>query len=235
MDFLERYSRQIMLPEMGIEAQEKLSRARLLIVGVGGLGSPVALYLTASGVGHIGLVDADTVSESNLQRQVLYATDEVGQSKVLCARRRLLQLSPHTRIDTYAERLTEENARDIIARYDMVIDGCDNAATRYLIDEVCAEQGKPYVYGAIAEYTGQVSLFCTSGGLRYAELFPDRDYILSQPSVERGVVGAIAGIIGSVQAAEAIKFITGVGEPLIRRLFTFDMRTMQSEILLFEK
>lgn len=231
MDLTERYSRQIMLPQMGIESQKRLLQARVLIVGVGGLGSPVSLYLTAAGVGHIGLIDADTVSESNLQRQVLYTTEEVGQSKVLCAARRLGKLSPHTHIDTYQEKLTPENAADIITRYDMVVDGCDNPATRYLIDEVCAKLHKPYVFGAICEYVGQVSVFCTPGGIRYIDLFPDKEYAISQQRHVTGVLGILPGITGCVEAAEAIKLITGCGEPLIRRLFTIDTRTMQSDIL----
>ncbi len=231
MDLSERYSRQIMLPEVGMEGQQRLLQARVLIVGVGGLGSPVALYLTAAGVGHIGLVDADTVSESNLQRQVLYTTDEVGQSKTFCAARRLNKLSPHTEIETYPERLTSENAAGIIARYDLVVDGCDNPATRYLIDEVCAAQHKPYVYGAISEFTGQASVFCTPGGRRYADLFPDKEYALSQMRHVAGVIGILPGIVGCVEGAEAIKLITGCGEPLINRLFTIDVRTMQSMLL----
>ena len=148
----ERYSRQTMLPEIGEAGQERLQKARVLIVGVGGLGSPIALYLTAAGVGCLGLVDDDVVSVSNLQRQVLYTEAEVGAPKVECARRRLSTLNSTIRIETYPTRLTDENAGSIIANYDLVIDGCDNAATRYLIDEVCARQGKPYVYGSIAAF-----------------------------------------------------------------------------------
>ena len=139
----ELYFRQMMLPEVGREGQQRLLAARVLIVGVGGLGSPVALYLAAAGVGHIGLADGDVVSLSNLQRQVLYATEEVGKSKVACARQRLLQLAPHITVDTYDCRLDAANARDLITSYDIVVDGCDNAATRYIIDEECARQGKP--------------------------------------------------------------------------------------------
>lgn len=227
----ERYSRQIMLPEVGREGQQRLLAARVLIVGVGGLGSPVALYLAAAGVGRIALVDADVVSLSNLQRQVLYATAEVGESKVMCARRRLLQLAPHIEVDTYPVRLDASNVSDLITPYDIVVDGCDNAATRYIIDDECARQGKPYVYAAISEYEGQVSVFSLPGDRRYSHLYPDREAAVARPATAQGVLGVLPGIVGCVEAAEVVKLITRCGEPLINRLFTIDVRTMQSHVL----
>ena len=229
MDLQERYSRQIILPDIGEQGQQRLLQSRVLIVGVGGLGSPIALYLTAAGVGHIGLIDDDVVSLSNLQRQVLYTTDEVGKSKVACAVARLQKLSPHTQFTPYDTRLTQENATDIISQYDIVVDGCDNAATRYLIDDVCVQLHKPYVYGAISEYSGQVSIFCTDGGRRYRDIFPS-DSVCSQPT-SKGVIGVLPGLIGSIEAAEVIKLITGAGSPLVNRLYTVDIRTMQSLII----
>lgn len=216
-----------MLPEIGEEGQRRLADASILIVGVGGLGSAVALYLTAAGVGRIGVIDHDRVSLSNLQRQVLYTEAEVGESKTACARLRLQALSSHTRIDAYDERLTEENAERIIAGYDMVVDGCDNFATRFLIDETCHRQGKPYVYGSIGEYHGQLSVFNYRGGIRYSDLFPDREKLSAAPPKVLGVLGTTPGFIGCLEASEAIKIITGCGEVLSNRLFTIDMRTME--------
>ena len=198
-----------MLPEIGEAGQERLQKARVLLVGVGGLGSPVALYLTAAGVGCLGLVDDDMVSMSNLQRQVLYTEAEVGAPKVECARRRLSTLNSMTRIETYPTRLTAENAESIIANYDLVVDGCDNAATRCLIDEVCARQGKPYVYGSIAAFEGQVSVFNYRGG----------------------VIGSIPGVIGSIQATEAIKIIVGCGEVLSGKLYLVDLLSLRHDII----
>ncbi len=225
----ERYSRQTMLPEIGETGQEKLRRARVLVVGVGGLGSPITLYLAAAGVGCLGLIDGDTVSVSNLQRQVLYTECEIGLSKVECARRRLSALNSETQIVCYPTRLTGQNADSIIAGYDLVIDGCDNAATRYLIDETCARQGKPYIYGAIAGFQGQVSVFNYRGGPRYCDLYP-RPEVMPQPR-PGGVMGAIPGIVGCMQAAEAIKIITGCGEVLSSKLYLTDLLSLQHEII----
>ncbi len=224
-----RYSRQTMLPEIGEAGQERLQKARVLIVGVGGLGSPIALYLTAAGVGCLGLVDDDVVSLSNLQRQVLYTEAEVGAPKVECARRRLSGLNGTTRIETYPTRLTAENAGSIIANYDLVVDGCDNAATRYLIDEECARQGKPYVYGSIAAFEGQVSVFNYRGGPRYSDLYPRPEVI--PPAQPGGVIGSIPGVIGSIQATEAIKIIAGCGEVLSGKLYCTNLLTLQHEII----
>ncbi len=230
---MERYSRQIMLPEIGDEGQKKLSDASVLLVGVGGLGSPIALYLVGAGIGRIGLIDADTVSESNLQRQVLYTEKEVGLPKVTCAKLRLQALSGNTQIDTYQTYFSEENAYDLVKKYDLVIDGCDNFATRYLINDCCVAAGKPYVYGAIGEFSGQVSVFNYQGGMTYRDLYPDENDLTSRPRTTHGVIGVVPGIIGCIEASEAIKIITGCGTPLSNRVFTIDIRSMHSDILEF--
>lgn len=227
----ERYARQIMLPDVGEEGQRRLAAASVLVVGVGGLGSAVSLYLAAAGIGRIGLVDDDRVSLSNLQRQVLYTEAEVGESKVLCARKRLQALSPHTQIDTYAERLTPRNAERLVAPYDLVVDGCDNFATRYLIDEICHRQGKPYVYGSIGEFHGQVSVFGYRGGMRYRDLFPEQELLSSAPAKALGVMGTTPGFIGCLEASEVLKIVTGIGDVLRNRLFTIDMLTMESRTI----
>lgn len=225
-----RYTRQEMLPEIGAAGQRRLAEASVLVAGVGGLGSALSLYLTAAGVGRIGLVDDDRVSESNLQRQVLYAEAEVGAPKVECARRRLAALSSRTCIETYPVRLTAANAEAIVARYDLVADGCDNFETRYLLDEVCARLGKPYVYGSIGAFTGQVAVFDGTEGMRYRDLFPDAPAPTEGPA---GVLGTTPGVIGTLEAAEAIKLIVGCGRPLRNRLFTIDLLTMESRTIEF--
>lgn len=223
-----RYSRHIMLPEIGCEGQKRLSQSSVLIVGVGGLGSPIALYLTAAGIGHIGIIDDDIVCESNMQRQILYNENEIGLDKTSCAYNRLQSLSHHTHISTYNMRLNRLNAAEIISKYDIVVDGCDNAITRYIIDEECAIQGKPYVYGAIDEYTGQVSVFDKRQNWRYIDLYPDSRFATTQNKITKGVVSTLPGIIGTIQATEVIKLITGMGGNLIGKIFTIDIRTMES-------
>ncbi len=226
----QRFARQIMLPEVGEEGQERIGKARVLIVGIGGLGSPAALYLAAAGVGRMGIIDADVVSVSNLHRQVLYTTADVGKYKVHCAQRRLQEVAPDMCIDTYCERLTADNS-NIISQYDIVVDGCDNAATRYLIDEACARNGIPYLYAAITSYAGQLTLFDARSNWRYCHLFPDKEYALAQPAVTQGVMGALPGVMGAMQAAECIKYILRLDNTLLRRLFTMDILTMQSDII----
>lgn len=223
-----RYARQEMLPEIGAAGQRRLAEASVLVVGGGGLGSAAALYLTAAGVGRIGLIDDDTVSETNLQRQILYIGAEVGAPKVACARRRLLALSPHTCIEARPERLTAVNAEAVIGRYDLVVDGCDNFATRYVIDDACFRLGKPYVYGSIGAFTGQVAVFNLHGGLRYRDLFPDGPAEAAGPA---GVLGTTPGTIGCLEASEALKILAGCGQPLRNRLFTIDLLTMESRTI----
>lgn len=233
MDPRERYARQTMLPEIGPEGQRRLAASSVLLVGVGGLGSPAALYLTGAGVGRLGLADPDTVSESNLQRQVLYTESQIGRPKPTAARERLAALSSSTRFDLHPEGLTAENARELVAAYDLVVECCDNFATRYLLDEACAEVGRPWVYGSIGAFHGQVSLFNGRTGRRYTELYPDREALCALPRSTAGVLGTVPGVIGAIEASEAIKWIAGFGEPLEGKLFTIDLKTLQTETIEF--
>lgn len=228
---MERYSRQIMLPEIGEEGQARLSAAKVLIVGVGGLGSPIALYLAGAGVGTLGLVDDDVVSLSNLQRQVLYTKEEVGDLKAVCASMRLAALNREIVINTYPTRLTAQNAHELIGQYDIVVDGCDNFATRYVIDDVCAALGKPYVYGAISGFEGQVSVFHYGDVKKsYRDLYPEEEEMLHMPPPFKGVTGVTPAVVGSVEATEVLKIICGFGEVLAGKLWTIDLRTLQSNI-----
>ncbi len=229
---MNRYSRQISLPEIGEDGQKKLHEAKVLIVGVGGLGSPIALYLAGAGVGTIGLVDDDTVSVSNLQRQILYTEAEVGQPKVHCAAQRLQALNGDVKVLACPFRLTPENARRLIAEYDIVVDGCDNFATRYLISDSCRALNKPYIYGAIQGFEGQVSVFCYGEQPKtYRDLFPDETETLQMPAPDKSVIGVTPAIVGSVEASETLKLICGYGEVLAGRLWTVDLRSMQSFVL----
>ncbi len=231
---LARYNRHIIIPEFGLEAQQKLKAARVLVVGSGGLGSPLLLYLAAAGVGTIGIVDFDRVDDSNLQRQVLFGTDAVGQPKVAAARRRLEALNPYIRIVTYDAVLNSRNALDILSDYDVVADGTDNFPTRYLVNDACVLLGKTNVYASIFQFEGQVSVFNYrhpngEWGPNYRDLYPTPPPPGLVPScAEGGVLGVLPGIIGSMQACEVIKVITGVGEPLSGRLFVFDALTFQT-------
>lgn len=229
---LNRYSRHIILPEFGLEAQEKLKKARVLVIGAGGLGCPILQYLTAAGVGLLGIVDDDAVSESNLQRQILYATEDIGRLKVEIAQKKLQAQNPFVEVKTYATRLTTANALAILKDYDLVVDGTDNFATRYLINDACILLDKPLVYGAIYKFEGQVSVFNwkdASGnyGPTYRCLFPEQPLKDSIPNcAEIGVLGVLPGIIGTFQANEVIKLITGIGNPLSGELLMMDLLTM---------
>lgn len=224
-----RYDRQTMLPEIGEEGQKKLKEAKVLIVGVGGLGSPIALYLAGAGVGCIGLVDDDRVSISNLQRQVLYSEKELDKPKATCAGKRLSDLNSDIRIRLYPTRLTTENAIDIIRPYDIVVDGCDNFATRYLMNDACLTLGKPYVYGAICGFEGQASVFNYGEHPKsYRDLYPDEDGMKQMPPPPKGVVGVTPAIVGSVEATEVLKIICGFGKVLAGELWTIDLRTWES-------
>jgi sulfur-carrier protein adenylyltransferase/sulfurtransferase len=225
---LARYNRHIIIPEFGEEAQLKLKAAKVLIIGSGGLGSPALLYLTAAGVGTIGIVDFDVVDDSNLQRQVLFDIHEIGKSKVEAARRRLEALNPHVRFILHNTHINSGNALDIIKEYDVVADGTDNFPTRYLVNDATLLLDKPNVYGSIFQFEGQVSVFNYVNrqgerGPNYRDLYPTPPPPGLVPScAEGGVLGVLPGIIGSLQALEVIKVITGVGEPLSGRFFTFD-------------
>lgn len=225
---LGRYNRHIIIPDFGMEAQIKLKKAKVLIVGAGGLGSPALLYLAAAGVGTLGIVDFDVVDDSNLQRQVLFGVESVGKLKVEAAKQRLMALNPHLRVNLHNTHLNSGNALDIIKDYDVVADGTDNFPTRYLVNDACLLLDKPNVYASIFQFDGQVSVFnyVDENGVRgpnYRDLYPTPPPPGLVPScAEGGVLGVLPGIIGSLQALEVIKVITGVGEPLSGRFFTFD-------------
>lgn len=224
----ERYNRQIMLEEIGEEGQIRLKHARVLVVGVGGLGSPIALYLAGAGVGHIGLVDNDMVSVSNLQRQVLYDETQTGQPKVFCAKKRIETLNRSITVRAYPVRLTAENAEEIIGGYDIVVDGCDNFATRYLINDTCIRLKKVYVYGAIREFDGQVAVFDHQGMSNYRDLFPDEEGTLAMPHPSKAVLGVTPGLVGIVEANETLKLILGYGDTLSGKLWHIDLKTLQT-------
>lgn len=230
----DRYSRQIMLPEIGESGQQRLLDARVLIVGLGGLGAPVATYLCGAGVGHIGLCDPDVVSLSNLQRQTLYSSEELGEPKVDVARRRLHAQNPEIEFRLYPEGLTQENAAGIVGDYDLVVDCTDNFKTRFLIDDICREADKPWVHGAIGEFFGQVSVMNHSQCRRFlSDIYPDREYLLSLPKTVKGVIGAVPGVTGALQACEVIKCVAGCGNLLAGKLFTINLLTMESETIQF--
>jgi molybdopterin/thiamine biosynthesis adenylyltransferase/rhodanese-related sulfurtransferase len=226
---LARYSRHLILPEVNIDGQRRIKAARVLCIGAGGLGSPAALYLTAAGIGTLGLVDADRVDASNLQRQILYGTDDVGKPKLEKARSRLLEINPNIEIVRHDDRLTSANAAEIIAPYDVVIDGSDNFPTRYLSNDVCVFARKPNIYGSVFRFEGQASVFAPHlGGPCYRCLFPEPPPPGAAPScAEAGVLGVLPGIIGLIQATEALKLILGTGETLAGRLLHFDALKMK--------
>jgi len=224
---LRRYGRHLVLPEIGREGQERLRAARVLIVGLGGLGSPASLYLAAAGVGSLGLVEFDEVDETNLQRQVLYGDPDLGRPKLEAALERLGEVNPHVRLEPHAGRLGLDNARRLVAAYDLVLDGSDNFPTRYLVNDACVLEGRPDVWGAVFRFDGQASVFAAPGGPCYRCLFPEPPPPGAVPScAEAGVFGSLPGIVGSIQATEAIKWITGAGEPLVGRLLVFDALAM---------
>lgn len=225
-----RYDRQIMLPEIGEEGQKKLSEAKVLIVGAGGLGSPVAIYLAGAGVGRIGVVDDDLVSITNLQRQILYSEAQEGSPKAECARERLLALNSSIRVDAHRLRVSAENVSGLISEYDIVVDATDNFSTRYVLSDACAAANKAMVHGAINALDGCVSVLCI-GKSTFRTLYPDQEQTLSMPHPGRAVVGVTPALVGSVQASQVLQLICGYGEPLIDRLWTVNLRNMQSFII----
>jgi sulfur-carrier protein adenylyltransferase/sulfurtransferase len=227
-----RYSRHLIMPEVTIEGQRRLKASSVLLVGAGGLGSPAALYLTAAGVGRIGLVDFDVVDESNLQRQILHDTNWVGRPKLESARARLGALNPHVAIETHAAALTRDNALDVIGAYDVVVDGTDNFETRYLTNDACYFLKKPNVYGSIFRFEGQASVFWPDRGPCYRCLYPEPPPPGLVPScAEGGVLGVLPGVVGGIQATEAIKVLLGIGQPLVGRLLLYDALAMSFDVL----
>ena len=225
---IRRYSRHLTLPEVGVEGQLRLREARVLLVGAGGLGSPLGVYLAAAGVGCIGLVDFDVVDLSNLQRQVLYSTADIGHPKLDRARRRLEEINPNVEVVQHPIRLDAENAEGILSRYDVVVDGTDNFPTRYLVNDACVLLGKPNVYGSVFRFEGQCSVFAASDGPCYRCLYPEPPAPGSVPNcAEGGVLGVLPGVIGTLQATEAIKLILGRGVSLVGRLLLFDALEMR--------
>ena len=225
-----RYSRHLIMPEVGMDGQQKLKSARVLCIGTGGLGSPVALYLAAAGVGTLGLVDFDVVDFTNLQRQVIHHTSDVGRPKLESAREKIAAINPFVKVVPFETRLTSENALQIFAGFDIVVDGTDNFPTRYLVNDACVFTGKPNVYGSIFRFEGQASVFAAKGndGPCYRGLYPEPPPRGAVPSgAEGGVLGVLPGLIGMVQATEAIKLILGAGEPLVGRLLLVDALGMK--------
>jgi adenylyltransferase/sulfurtransferase len=235
-DEIARYSRHLTLPGVGVEGQLRLRAASVLLVGAGGLGSPLGIYLAAAGVGRIGLVEFDVVDLSNLQRQILYGSSDIGRSKLQLARRRLHELNPHVKIECHEARLSAANALELLRAYDLVIDGTDNFPTRYLVSDACVLLGKPNVYGSIFRFEGQVSVFWAEKGPCYRCLFPEPPPPGSVPNcAEGGVLGVLPGTIGTLQATEAIKLILGRGDSLIGRLLLFDALEMRFRELKLRK
>jgi molybdopterin/thiamine biosynthesis adenylyltransferase/rhodanese-related sulfurtransferase len=227
-DEILRYSRHLILPEVGVAGQRRLKAARVLMVGAGGLGSPNALYLAAAGVGTIGIVEADVVDVTNLQRQVLHGTKDVGRKKLDSARERIHDVNPHVEVVGHDAWLTAANALEIVRGYDLVVDGTDNFATRYLVNDACVLLGKPNVYGSVFRFEGQASVFCTADGPCYRCLYPEPPPPGLVPScAEGGVLGILPGLVGLVQATEAVKLVAGIGDPLVGRLLLVDALGMQ--------
>lgn len=240
---LERYARHIVLPEIGGAGQQKLKKARVLVIGAGGLGAPVLSYLAAAGIGTLGVIDDDTVSLSNLQRQVIHDTGSVGMEKVESARASILRINPHVTVETHVKRLDEENAAGIIAAYDIVVDGSDNFATRYLLADTCAAVERPLVTAAVGRFDGSLTVlkpFERDGDGNplpgYRDLFPEPPPAGLVPGcAEAGIVGALTGVMGTLEAMEVIKLITGAGEPLIGRLLLYDALAARFESVKYRR
>ncbi|HET8907639.1 MAG TPA: molybdopterin-synthase adenylyltransferase MoeB [Ktedonobacterales bacterium] len=231
-----RYSRHLIVPEVGLSGQKTLKGSSVLLIGAGGLGAPLAMYLAAAGVGRIGIVDFDVVDESNLQRQVIHGTSAVGTPKIASAKARILDINPHVQVDSYEVPLSSENALEIFAPYDVVVDGTDNFPTRYLVNDACVLLSKPNVYGSIFRFEGQASVFWAEHGPCYRCLYPDPPPPGLVPScAEGGVLGILPGTIGTIQATETIKLLLGIGEPLIGRLLLYNALDMRYQEMRLRK
>jgi adenylyltransferase/sulfurtransferase len=235
-DEIIRYSRHLIMPEVGMDGQRRLKAGSVLCIGAGGLGSPAAMYLAAAGVGRIGIVDFDVVDFSNLQRQIIHGTPDVGRSKLASAKDRLTAINPHIEVETFETALSSENALELFEPYDVILDGTDNFPTRYLTNDACVLLGKPNAYGSIFRFEGQASVFATKDGPCYRCLYPEPPPPGLVPScAEGGVLGVLPGVIGVIQATEAIKLITGIGEPLIGRFLIYDALRMRFRELKLRK
>jgi adenylyltransferase/sulfurtransferase len=233
---IKRYSRHLIMPEVGMDGQRKLKQSSVLCIGAGGLGSPAAMYLAAAGIGRLGIVDFDVVDHSNLQRQLLHTTNDVGRTKLESARDKVVALNPHVQVDTYEEALSSENAMRLFKGYDVILDGTDNFPTRYLVNDACVLMGIPNAYGSIFRFEGQASVFATKEGPCYRCLYPEPPPPGLVPScAEGGVLGVLPGIIGVIQATESIKLVTGIGEPLIGRFLIYDALKMKFRELKLKK
>ena len=231
-----RYSRHLIIPDVGVPGQKRLKNAKVLVVGAGGLGSPALLYLAAAGVGTLGIIDFDVVDESNLQRQVIHGVSDLGKPKALSAKESIVEINPHVNVILHEERLDSDNALDIFRPYDLVLDGTDNFATRYLVNDACVLLGKPYVWGSIYRFEGQVSVFWDEHGPNYRDLYPVPPPPGMVPScAEGGVLGVLCASIGSVMVTEAIKLITGIGESLLGRLMVYDALEMSYRTIKIRK
>lgn len=228
---LERYSRHIVMKELGIKGQKKISSGKVLVIGAGGLGSPAAMYLAAAGVGTIGIADGDAVELSNLQRQILHKTENLGKNKAESAREAMLSVNPEIIVKAYPERVHSGNILEIIADYDFVLDGTDNLAAKYLINDACVMMNKPFTHGGVLQFFGQVTTVIPKQGPCYRCMFREPPKAQVRSCGDAGIVGAIPGVIGSIQALEAIKYLTGLGELLVGKLLMFDALTMDFDIV----
>jgi len=230
----DRYARQINLPEMGVEGQKKLENSSIVVIGAGGLGSPALFYLAAAGVGNITIVDGDTVEASNLHRQILYNESDIGTKKAETAAKKLIDLNSEINVNIITEFLDKENAKEIIQKHDILIDGSDNIATRYILDDVCNEIGMPWVHASIHRFEGQIACFNISGSAGYRDLFPDSSAAENVPNCsEAGVLGVLAGVIGTIQATQALKYCLGLGDNLSNKVLIVDTKTMNFRTMVF--
>lgn len=228
VDEVRRYSRHLIIPDVGMTGQKRLKNAKVVVVGAGGLGSPALLYLAAAGVGTLGIIDFDVVDESNLQRQVIHGQSDIGKSKAVSARDSIAEINPLVQVNLHTDRLDSSNALEIFSGYDLIVDGTDNFATRYLVNDACVLLGKPYVWGSIYRFEGQASVFWDAHGPNYRHLYPEPPPPGMVPScAEGGVLGVLCASIGSVMVTEAIKLICGIGEPLVGRLMIYDALEME--------